>query len=71
MNEQNPVVILVGEVWHIAENGRSAKTTHCGQTVRQQRAHSRFRTVGLEHVCPKCVRLYRQDFPDAFPTLPD
>ena len=67
MDENNPVVILDGETWHIAENGRSSKVAHCGKKMSNQRTHSRVSTIGVEKVCPKCVRLYSQDFPNAFP----
>ena len=67
MNENNPVVILDGETWHIAENGRSSKVAHCGKTMNNQRTHSRVSTIGVQNVCRKCVHLYREDFPNAFP----
>ena len=67
MDEGNPVVILDGETWHIAENGRSSKIAHCGQAMKNQRTHSRVSTVGVAHVCKKCVQRYQKDFPDAFP----
>jgi hypothetical protein len=67
MDESNPVVILDGETWHIAENGRSSKVAHCGKTMTNQRTHSRVSTVGVAHVCSKCVHRYQKDFPDAFP----
>lgn len=66
MDENNPVVILDGETWHIAENGRSSKIAHCGKTIKNQRSHSRVSTVGVANVCPNCVRLYQEDFPNAF-----
>jgi hypothetical protein len=65
MDENNPVVILDGETWHIAENGRSSKIAHCGKSMNNQRTHSRISTVGVEHVCPNCVQLYQEDFPNA------
>jgi hypothetical protein len=64
MDERNPVVILDGNVWHVAENGRSAKVAHCGKQIRNNRAHSRVKAVGWENVCPKCVRRFREDFPE-------
>ncbi len=66
MDENNPVVILDGDSWHIAENGRSAKVAHCGKRMKNQRTHSRVSTVGLKNVCKKCVRLYQNDYPNAF-----
>jgi len=67
MVESNPVVILDGKTWHIAENGRSAKVAHCGKTMRNQRTHSRVSTVGIENICAKCIMHYRENFPNAFP----
>ena len=61
-DETNPVVILSGDVWHIAENGRSSTIAHCGKPLRDRRAHSRLSTVGLPHICPACLQRYRQDF---------
>jgi len=67
MDKKNPVVILDGETWHIAENGRSSKIAHCGKMMNNQRSHSRVSTVGVTNVCSKCIRHYREDFPNAFP----
>lgn len=67
MNEDNPVVILDGETWHIAENGRSSKIAHCGKPMKNQRTHSRANTVGIAHICSNCVRRYQEDFPNTLP----
>ena len=53
-DEKNPVVMLNGTVWHIVEDGRSATTAYCGQTLHDKRAHSRLRTIGEAAVCQKC-----------------
>ena len=66
MDENNPVLILDGKTWHIAENGRSAKIAHCGKRMKNQRTHSRMSTVGVANVCPSCVLLYQKEFPNTF-----
>lgn len=65
LDESNPVVLLNGSVWHIAEDGRRSRRAHCGQPLNDRRAHSRLRTVGAAHVCPACRRRYAADFPGA------
>jgi len=57
MDDENPVVMLSEDVWHVVESGRESTTGLCGRPLRRRRAHSRLRTVGREHVCPDCLKL--------------
>lgn len=65
MDDDNPVVMLSENVWHVVESGRESRVGLCGRALRRRRAHSRLRTVGREHVCPDCLRLFAQAQPPA------
>ncbi|MCA9939308.1 MAG: hypothetical protein KC418_11730 [Anaerolineales bacterium] len=58
--DEDPVVILNGDVWHIAEDGRRARVSFCGQPLRDRRAHARLKTIGAQNACPACLRLFRE-----------
>jgi hypothetical protein len=58
MEENNPVVLLSGDTWHIVEHSRKAKVALCGKAIGSRQAHARFKKVGAENVCPKCVKLF-------------
>jgi len=58
MDEQNPVVLLCNGVWHIVEHSRRSNVARCGKPLRDRQAHSRLKTIGREHVCPKCLQLF-------------
>lgn len=58
--EANPVVLLSANTWHIVEHSRRSKTSLCGRSLQDRRAHSRLKTVGSEHICPKCIDLFRK-----------
>lgn len=53
-DENNPIVLLSGDQWHIVDDSRQSTLARCGQPIRQRRAHSRLKTIGLENLCPKC-----------------
>ncbi len=57
MAEQNPVLLLSGDKWHIVEDSRRSETTLCGQRIQERRAHTRLSNVGLERICRQCARL--------------
>ena len=57
-DENNPVVMLNGTVWHIVEDGRSAIIAYCGKNLHDKRAHSRLRTIGETAVCLNCRKNY-------------
>ncbi len=58
MDEQNPVVLLSNGVWHIVEHSRRSDTARCGQPLHERQAHSRLKTIGKEHVCTKCFKIF-------------
>ncbi|MCB9420252.1 MAG: hypothetical protein H6667_10620 [Ardenticatenaceae bacterium] len=58
MEENNPVVLLSGDTWHIVEHSRKAKTALCGKAITDRRAHARYKQVGAANICPKCVKLF-------------
>lgn len=58
MTQNNPIVLLSHGVWHIVDHSRRAKTALCGRPITQRQAHSRLQTIGSDHVCPQCRRLY-------------
>ncbi len=59
MDEQNPVVLLSGNKWHIVEDSRRSETAVCGQRIQDRRAHTRLSNVGLTQVCRQCARLWQ------------
>lgn len=59
-DEQNPIVLLSGDRWHIVEHSRRSDKGLCGRSLTDRRAHSRLRTVGRDHVCPNCLTLFDQ-----------
>jgi hypothetical protein len=61
--EENPVVILLEDGWHVAEDGRRATVAFCGKRLRERRAHSRLKTVGEIHVCAECLAAWREQNP--------
>lgn len=63
MNEENPVVMLDGRVWHIVESGRASTAGLCGWPLRERRAHSRLRTVGRENICSDCLEVWESENP--------
>lgn len=56
-DENNPVVLLSDDQWHIVDDSRQSTLARCGRLIRQRRAHSRLKTIGLENVCPQCRAL--------------
>jgi hypothetical protein len=58
MEEKNPVVLLTNGTWHIVEHSRKAKIALCGKNIGSRQAHARFKHVGAENICPKCVKLF-------------
>ena len=58
MEETNPVVLLTGDVWHIVEHSRRSKMALCGRHINDRRAHARFKQVGAENICPRCLKLF-------------
>lgn len=56
-DEQNPVVLLCADIWHVVEHSRQANVALCGQPLRVRQAHSRLKTIGREHLCKKCLAL--------------
>lgn len=58
MEENNPVVLLSGGVWHIVEHSRQAKAALCGKPLSDRQAHARYKQVGATNICPKCVKLF-------------
>lgn len=65
MEQPNPVVLLSDEVWHIVDHSRRAKSGLCGRQLGRRQAHSRLRTVGIEHICPRCRQLFATGLPDS------
>lgn len=62
-NDANPVVLLSGDSWHIVESSRGSEYAICGRRLADRRAHSRLQTVGREHICRDCLRLFEQQSP--------
>lgn len=58
--EPNPVVLLSDGVWHIVESSRASAVCLCGRPIGERRAHSRLRTIGADHVCPRCLAAHQQ-----------
>lgn len=57
MRDNNPVVLLSDNIWHIVESSRNTSFALCGRALRDRRAHSRLKTVGRDHICPACLRV--------------
>lgn len=60
MEENNPVVLLSGNTWHIVEHSRQSKKALCGKPIIDRRAHARYKQVGAANICPKCVKLLEE-----------
>ncbi len=56
--ENNPVVLLTNNQWHIVESSRQSRTGLCGKTIQNRQAHARLSNVGRENICPKCLKLW-------------
>lgn len=61
MEDQNPVVLLSGNTWHIVEHSRRSAAGLCGRPLAERRAHARLRQVGVEHICQECVTLWQKN----------
>lgn len=59
MEEQNPVVLLAGDTWHIVEHSRRSEYALCGRRLYERRAHARFKQVGAANLCPECLYLWK------------
>ncbi|MBK6710857.1 MAG: hypothetical protein IPH82_05040 [Chloroflexi bacterium] len=59
--EENPVVLLTGNTWHIVEHSRRSAAALCGQTIGERRAHARLKQVGAANMCPRCLQLFQGD----------
>lgn len=59
--EENPVVLLTGNTWHIVEHSRRSAAALCGQAIHERRAHARLKQVGETNVCPRCLQLFQVD----------
>jgi len=57
MEEENPVVLLSENVWHVVAHSRTSRQALCGKRLVNRQAHSRLRTIGVSHLCPKCRKL--------------
>jgi RNase P/RNase MRP subunit p29 len=57
----NPVVLLTGDTWHIVEHSRRSATGLCGQAIQERRAHARLKQVGEANVCRRCWQLFQAD----------
>lgn len=60
MDEENPVVLLSGGIWHVVAHSRQSAAALCGQRLHNRQAHSRLKTVGREQLCKKCRELLDQ-----------
>jgi hypothetical protein len=58
MEDDNPVVLLTGNTWHIVEHSRRSPKALCGQSIRDRQAHTRLKKVGSQSICPRCLRMF-------------
>jgi len=63
-SENNPVVLLTEDVWHIVEHSRESYVAWCGMKITDRRAHSRLNTIGQENLCLKCLSLFLKSHQD-------
>lgn len=56
--DDNPVVLLSAGEWHIVESSHGSMSALCGRPIRDRQAHSRLKTIGREHVCPRCLKVH-------------
>ena len=61
----NPVVMQISGKWHIVEHSRRSETSLCGQKVVQRGAHARLSLVGEHNLCPRCLKIFKDMYPDA------
>lgn len=57
---ENPVVLLSAGIWHIVESSRESRVALCGRPISERQAHSRLQTIGREHACSACLKVFEQ-----------